>query len=587
MESKNDPSASYYPIAVLIDELKDEDVENRLNSIRSLTTIANALGESRTREELLPFLFESLDDENEVLEALATQLSKLVKYVGGTDYYYLVLPHLEHLCMAEETSVRSAAVESLSMIIKAISPNQCLSYVYPVIRTLFNCEWFTAKCSASALFASLYPKVPEQTQQNLRLSYKKLCHDDTAIVRRESCRNMKDFIGQMDEHHIISDIIPSAQDLAQRDTQDSVRLLMIENCLAIAAKLNTDDNKQFIWPLVQGLSDDPSWRVRWSVVDALVRLSQILPRTAEYTKEFIAMMLRFLGDNEPEVKIAACLHLEEFFNSIEVKTVQDCLKDYVGVLNLLVDDDNESVRGALSSKVMKLAPIWGHDATVNHLLPIFLALLRDNHAQVRLNILADLEHISQFVGTEVLSQSLLPALVNLGEDTQWRVRLGVIEHNAGLAKILGENFFNDNIMHLCLKYLGDPVASIRETAAANLKNLAELFGDEWVVSQICPHLVTLSKQDNYLQRHVVIIAIENLAHVTSQGVLQFHLLPTLTTLCSDRVPNIRMNAARTLNKLKDVVQADIKKSVVLTELEKLSLDKDRDVRYQAKLGMDE
>ncbi|CAJ0592087.1 unnamed protein product [Cylicocyclus nassatus] len=38
---------SLYPIAVLIDELRNEDVHLRLNSIRKLSTIPLALGEER------------------------------------------------------------------------------------------------------------------------------------------------------------------------------------------------------------------------------------------------------------------------------------------------------------------------------------------------------------------------------------------------------------------------------------------------------------------------------------------------------------------------------------------------------------
>ena len=64
-----------YPIAILIDELKNEDVHLRLNSIKRLGTIASARGHYRTRTELIPFLNEScIDDEDEVLLALAQGL---------------------------------------------------------------------------------------------------------------------------------------------------------------------------------------------------------------------------------------------------------------------------------------------------------------------------------------------------------------------------------------------------------------------------------------------------------------------------------------------------------------------------------
>lgn len=39
---------SLYPVAILIDELKNEDMKLRLNSIRRLSTIAVALGVERT-----------------------------------------------------------------------------------------------------------------------------------------------------------------------------------------------------------------------------------------------------------------------------------------------------------------------------------------------------------------------------------------------------------------------------------------------------------------------------------------------------------------------------------------------------------
>ena len=55
-----------YPIAVLIDELRNDDVQNRLNSIKKLSTIALALGEERTRTELIPFLTDTIYDEDEV-----------------------------------------------------------------------------------------------------------------------------------------------------------------------------------------------------------------------------------------------------------------------------------------------------------------------------------------------------------------------------------------------------------------------------------------------------------------------------------------------------------------------------------------
>lgn len=50
------PEGELYPIAVLIDELRHDDVSLRLNAIKRLNTIALALGPQRARDELIPFL---------------------------------------------------------------------------------------------------------------------------------------------------------------------------------------------------------------------------------------------------------------------------------------------------------------------------------------------------------------------------------------------------------------------------------------------------------------------------------------------------------------------------------------------------
>lgn len=62
-----------------------------MNSIKKLSTIALALGVERTRVELIPFLTETIYDEDEVLLALAEQLGNFTNYVGGPDFAYTLL----------------------------------------------------------------------------------------------------------------------------------------------------------------------------------------------------------------------------------------------------------------------------------------------------------------------------------------------------------------------------------------------------------------------------------------------------------------------------------------------------------------
>lgn len=90
-----------------MDELRSEDVQLRLNAIHSMPTIALALGPDRSREELIPFLQDSVDDEDEVLLALAEELGRnFEQYIGGSEHAHLILGPLENLSAVEETLVR-------------------------------------------------------------------------------------------------------------------------------------------------------------------------------------------------------------------------------------------------------------------------------------------------------------------------------------------------------------------------------------------------------------------------------------------------------------------------------------------------
>ena len=64
------------------------------------------------------------------------------------------------------------------------------------------------------------------------------------------------------------------------------------------------------------------------------------------------------------------------------------------------------VRSALASVVMELAPVLGKTATIEHLLPVFLSLLKDDFPDVRLNIISKLEQVTNPISFHTLRSQL-------------------------------------------------------------------------------------------------------------------------------------------------------------------------------------
>ncbi|MBA0727560.1 hypothetical protein Golax_000537 [Gossypium laxum] len=245
--------APLYPIAVLIDELKNDDIQLRLNSIRRLSTIARALGEERTRSELIPFLSENNDDDDEVLLAMAEELGVFIPYVGGVEHAHVLLTPLETLCTVEETCVRDKAVESLCKIGSQMRENDLIEWFTPLVKRLAAGEWFTARVSACGLFHIAYPSAPETLKTELRSIYGQLCQDDMPMVRRSAASNLWKFAGTVESAHLKADIMQMFEDLTQ-DDQDTVRLLAVEGCAALGKLLEPQDCAARILPVIVNFS---------------------------------------------------------------------------------------------------------------------------------------------------------------------------------------------------------------------------------------------------------------------------------------------------------------------------------------------
>lgn len=60
----------------------------------------------------------------------------------------------------------------------------------------------------------------------------------------------------------------------------------------------------------------------------------------------------------------------------------------------LSQDSSQHVRAALANQISGLAPLLGKEPTIEHLLPLFLHLLKDDFPEVRLNIISKLETVN-------------------------------------------------------------------------------------------------------------------------------------------------------------------------------------------------
>ena len=153
------------------------------------------------------------------------------------------------------------------------------------------------------------------------------------------------------------------------------------------------------------------------------------------------------------MRTAAISRLAEFSKVVDTSVI---ISKVVPHLSTLASDSFQYVRISLAENLLQiLSPEFGKASTNEHVLPVFLQLLRDESTEVRLALFKHLNYLNEVIGIENLSQSLLPAVNELTSNKSWRVKVTVFNEFPSLAKQLGEPFFNEKLIEPLLGGLSD------------------------------------------------------------------------------------------------------------------------------------
>lgn len=574
-------------------------------------------------QELLPMVADSVDDEDEVLLAYAESLGKMIDAVGGPDFAYLLLQPLEFLLTVEENTVREAASSSSLSVSDVLPPPTFLTEYADMLGRLAMKEWFTARISAARLISAAYPKFTEEKLQKDHLNYfTRLCKDDTPMVRRVAAQYLGTMVQNVckvqgrtaleENGAVFTSLVPLFEEFASTEQPDSVRLQTTANCVAFGEVMSEISTLgplrptevallKRILPLVVATIDDRSWRVRWTAAAKFASVIKAYDQLADAMDSLVPAYEKLLQDPEAEVRTAATFNLahvakckarvpmppnnrppqdgdvESINSGPRVPVAERLVKRVTG----LTEDDSEHVRAALAMVATELAPILGKDATITYLVPPVLLLLRDAASEVRLNLISSLSSLNEVIGVDLLSQSLLPAILDLAQDGKWRIRLAIIQHIPLLAKQLGRDFFTERLSTMCVGWLGDDIASIRQAAAKNLGALTEVFGAAWGVQFLIPSIMDIRVHESYLRRLTALQACAYMAIKMDTDAARIHVLPLVLDMSTDGVPNIRFNVARELQRMAPVCGVTAYESQILPVLTVLMDDDDRDVRFHA------
>lgn len=645
-----DALMSMPPFDLFVAQLSSDSTEARVDAMKKLAIVGEAMGPEATLSKLLPYLTENVanadvDDDDEILLILAGQLALLVPGLVPGHAALPLLPILERLCSVEETVVRDKAVETMNKIVPLLLPGGSYDDGSPfgqllaASKRLAGADWFTAKVSAAGILPAVYAfwqahassnggggvggEGETEAKRELRILFKDLSEDDTPMVRRSAARHLGRFVEAVagltepaddlvkngrafpavdDENKrlVTYELVPIFQALSS-DEQDSVRLLAVSGAGSVGCGLAREPGvtAEVVLPVVRGGCADLSWRVRNNLAKVFSTVAGSLgftnPKHASRQTEVFQFFSGLLQDNEAEVRAAA---VENIARMAQLGGADLFQKHIAPLLPNLADDLVMEVRSKLAQTLMdccdpSICNTLTDDIILEDFKPLLENFLNDEFAEVQLHILTKLSRVSHLLGKmDVVVSSIL----QMAKAQNWRVREAVGRMLPFLAEARGVSFFQDHLLDPWLKIMSDVVADVRSACVAGMPKLLSVCGSQLMLAEILPHYTRMYEESHsYLTRITILRCFGSLTEKHGEEEnnvgeeLMKHIVDFMLKGLKDRVPNVRLISARGLGLVHASGQCDdafLKTQVLPALSDIVNTETDQDCKYQCQLALE-
>uniref|UniRef100_A0A8B9NQG2 Putative WW-binding domain-containing protein n=1 Tax=Accipiter nisus TaxID=211598 RepID=A0A8B9NQG2_9AVES len=271
-----------------------------------------------------------------------------------------------------------------------------------------------------------------------------------------------------------------------------------------------------------------------------------------------------------------------------------CLKD---TYETLASDVQWKVRRTLAFSIHELAVILGDQLTAADLVPIFNGFLKDLD-EVRIGVLKHLYDFLKLLHADKRREYLyqLQEFVVTDNSRNWRFRYELAEQLILILELYNPNDVYDYLRHIALTLCSDKVSEVRwisfKLVVAILQKFYTNNANALGLNFINELVVRFRHCSKWVGRQAFAFICQAVVEEECMPVDQFveHLLPSLLSLASDPVPNVRVLLAKALRQT--LLEKAYFKSVGNPHLEAveetilaLQSDRDQDVSFFATIKL--
>ena len=562
----------------LLEDLQSQDNKTKINAIHNLTNISLALGCEATRKELLPYLKNCInnEEEDEILIELAKILSNFLTCIGGIKYINELLNIFEVILSIDEPGIRKEAINSLKNILNQIGNIKDIEKeLMNLINKFYSSDDVNQKLSALNIIILVYQNLEESNKKIVINFLENFSNSNNLSIRKELISELIKIT-----KYLNIDIIKKFIETLIKDENENIKVDIINLIISLKDHKDLLQIIDYIYDLIQKLSEDLNFKVRLSLINNLPEILQFPKITYNFKQLVLNIYIKFLEDNEDQIRNACCLNLEEItkllINEINFnKLLQN--------LNKLTKDQKTFVRNSLAENIFKICPLLKKKQLNEIIFPMFNDLINDENFDIRINLInniinlsknSELNNISNFI-----TDKIIPSIIEISQNKSWRIRHKIINI---IPNFVNQKNFMKDIFPICLNYLTDHVFDIRNEGSKLLCNIYKDMNNSEFENKLIEKLNSMSNLTNYLIRNTCVIFIKYFIEKINEKIyfdfFQKKLIFLVYKLSDDKISNVRMNCAFILNKVKNCDFENKSNNDKIQKLiDKLKKDDDRDV----------
>ena len=535
----------------LLEDLQSQDNKTKINAIHNLTNISLALGCEATRKELLPYLKNCInnEEEDEILIELAKILSNFLTCIGGIKYINELLNIFEVILSIDEPGIRKEAINSLKNILNQIGNIKDIEKeLMNLINKFYSSDDVNQKLSALNIIILVYQNLEENNQKIVINFLENFSNSNNLSIRKELISELIKIT-----KYLNIDIIKKFIETLIKDENESIKVDIINLIISLKEHKDLLQIIDYFYDLIQKLSEDLNFKVRLSLINNLPEILNFPKMTYNFKQLVLNIYIKFLEDNEDQIRNACCLNLEEItkllINEINFnKLLQN--------LNKLSKDQKTFVRNSLAENIFKICPLLNKKQLNEIIFPMFNDLISDENFDIRINLVnnvinlsknSELNNISNFI-----TDKIIPSIIEISQNKSWRIRHKIINI---IPNFVNQKNFLKDIFPICLNYLTDHVFDIRNEGSKLLCNIYNDLNNSEFENKLIEKLNSMSNLTNYLIRNTCVIFIKYFIEKIKEKIyfdfFQKKLIFLVYKLSDDKISNVRMNCAFILNKVKN------------------------------------